>query len=45
VAVDAVASISCVATEVTTKSRLRGKESSVVGHTFHLGAWYNQGPN
>ena len=37
VALDAVASISRVATEVTTRSRLRGKASSDVGHMSHSG--------
>ena len=40
---DAVASISRVATEVTTRSRLRGKASSDVGHMSVLGARSNQG--
>ena len=37
VAVDAVASISWVATEVTTRSRLRGTGSSDMGHMSQLG--------
>ena len=44
-AVDAVASISRVATEVTTRSRLRGKASSGGGQMSHLGAWPDQGSN